>query len=175
MNVPVGPLKVLRLVAGLVLAVAGTLTLGLVPLSGKPDLFLVAVADAARGGAPVLAMTAGLVAGLLEDTLTNPDRLLGLHAFSKVLVGYLVAMLGSRTVVEKPIAVGGLVAGAALLETGIVVGLVWVLRGALLLPAPGPLAVGAVATGLVGAGIQALSLVPWRARREARRRRRLSL
>jgi rod shape-determining protein MreD len=120
-------------------------------------------------------MAAGLVAGLLEDTLTNPDRLLGLHAFSKVLVGYLVAMLGARTVVEKPIAVGGLVAGAALLETGIVVGLIWVLRGTLLLPAPGPLAAGAVATGLVGAAIQALSLVPWRARREARRRRRLSL
>jgi rod shape-determining protein MreD len=143
-----------------------------VPFS--PDLFLYPVADAARGGVSVFAMLAGLVAGLAEDALTVPGRLLGLHAFAKVLIGYFLATIGARTVVEKPLAVGVLLGGAVVLESGVLLLLLWILRGEPLAPDPGALAVRAVVTGLVGMLLHYASRVPWRARREARRRRRLT-
>ena len=62
-------------------------------------------------------MLAGLLAGLLEDLVSVPGRLLGLHAFTKVLIGYLLATIAARTVIEKPAAVGGLLAGAVLTES----------------------------------------------------------
>src|ERR1039458_10764760 len=85
-------------------------------MPAPPDFFLLVVADMARGGAAVPAMLAGLPAGLLQDGLFAPGRLLGLHAFSKILIGYLLATVGGRTVVEKPVAVGGLLMGAVLVE-----------------------------------------------------------
>jgi rod shape-determining protein MreD len=166
--------KALRLAAGLGLAVLGTLGLGAANLPVAPDLFLLPVADSARGGAPVLAMVAGLCAGLLEDILSVPGRLLGLHAFTKVLVGYLLATIGARTIVEKPGAVGGLLAGAVLFESGARFFLMWVLRGDALWPSALPLLARAAWTGLLGAVLYALSRVNWKARRDARRRVRLS-
>ena len=109
-------MKPLRVALGLALAVLATLALGALRFPAPPDFFLLVVADMARGGAAVPAMLAGLPAGLLEDALQGPSRLLGLHAFTKILVGYLLATMGARTVVEKPLAVGGLLAGAVLVE-----------------------------------------------------------
>ena len=109
-------MKPLRVAVGLSLAVLATLALGALHIPAPPDFFLLVVADMARGGAAVPAMLAGLPAGLLQDGLFGPGRLLGLHAFSKILVGYLLATVGARTVVEKPVAVGGLLTGAVLVE-----------------------------------------------------------
>lgn len=167
-------MKALRLGIGLVLAVLATLALGALRVPAPPDFFLLVVADMARGGAVVPAMLAGLPAGLLEDSLTGPGRLLGLHAFTKILIGYLFATIGSRTIVEKPLAVGGLLAGAVLAEAATLTFLLWVLRGEVLAPAPWILAGRALSTGLLGGALHAASRVPWRQRREARRRMRLN-
>ncbi len=167
-------MKVLRVVVGLALAVLATLALGALRFPAPPDFLLLVVADMARGGAAVPAMLAAFPAGLFEDALQGPGGLLGLHAFSKVLVGYLLATIGSRTIVEKPLAVGGLLAGAVLAEAATVTFLLWVLRGALLVPAPWLLLGRAASTGLVGGALHAASRVPWRQRREARRRMRLT-
>ncbi len=167
-------MKTLRLAIGLGLAVLGTLGLGAANLPAAPDFFLLPVADSARGGAPVLAMVAGLCAGLLEDILSVPGRLLGLHAFTKVLAAYFLATIGARTVVEKPVAVGGLLAGAVLFESGARFFLLWVLRGDALWPSPVLLLARAACTGLLGAALYAASRVNWKARRDARRRVRLS-
>jgi rod shape-determining protein MreD len=166
--------KPLRLAVGLGLAVLGTLGLGAARVPATPDLFLLPVADAARGGAPVMAMVAGLCAGLIEDVLSVPGRLLGLHAFTKVLMGYLLATIGTRTVVEKPVAVGGLLAGAVLFENAARFFLLWILRGDALWPSPFLLVTRAAFTGLLGGVLYAASRVNWKARREARRRVRLS-
>ena len=167
-------MKVLRVTIGLALALLGTLALGALRVPAPPDFFLLVVADMARGGASVPAMFAGVPAGLLEDALEGPHGLLGLHAFTKILVGYLLATIGSRTVVEKPLAVGGLLAGAVLVEAATLTFLLWVLRGELLAPAPWLLLGRAFSTGLVGGVLYAASRVPWRQRREARRRTRLT-
>ncbi len=163
----------LRLAVELALAALGTLGLGALGAPVAPDLFLLPVADVARRGRAPLAMVAGLIAGLLEDLIGTPGRLLGLHAFTKVLAGYVLAKLGARTVVEKPVAVGGLLAGTVLLESLALVLLVWILRGEALFPAPFPLLLRAATTGLLAAALYAASRVPWRQRREARRRIRL--
>ena len=118
-------------------------------------------------------MFAGVPAGLLEDALEGPHGLLGLHAFTKILVGYLLATIGSRTVVEKPLAVGGLLAGAVLVEAATLTFLLWILRGEALMPAPLLVLARAATTGLLAGALQAVSRVPWRERREARRRMRL--
>jgi rod shape-determining protein MreD len=167
-------LKALRLLAGVVVAAAATVGFAIARIPWPPDFFLYPVADTARGGAPVFAMLGGLVAGLAEDALTVPGRLLGLHAFSKVLIGYFLATIGARTVVEKPIGVGVLLAGAVFFESAVLVLLLWVLRGEPLGPNPAALAARATTTGAVGMLLHHASRIPWRARREARRRRRLS-
>ena len=166
-------MKPLRVAVGLSLAVLATLALGAIHMPAPPDLFLLVVADMARGGTAVPAMLAGLPAGLLQDGLFGPGRLLGLHAFSKILIGYLLATLGARTVVEKPLAVGGLLAGAVVVEAATLTLLIWVLTGELLPPDPWRLVARAATTGALGGLLYAASRVPWKERRAARRRVRL--
>lgn len=166
-------MKALRVGIGLVLSVLGTLGLGALRLTAAPDLFLLPVADAARGGTPIPAMLVGLVAGLAEDALTLSGRLYGLHAFTKILLGYLLATIGARTIVEKPLAVGGLLSGAVVLDGILVFVLLTILRGQLYPPDPLSLGLRAILTGLLGSALHAATLVPWRARFLARRRRRL--
>jgi rod shape-determining protein MreD len=165
--------RIARILLGLFLSVLGTLGLGTLRLVVAPDLFLLPVADAARGGMPVAAMLVGLAAGFLEDVLSLTSRLYGLHAFTKVLLGYLLATIGARTVVEKPVAVGGLVGGAVVLEGLLLFVLLTVLQGEA--PPPDPLRLGlrALLTGALGAALHAGAAVPWRARLLARRRRKL--
>ena len=162
-----------RLAAGLALSMLGTLGIGALGIPGAPDLFLLPVADTARRAGPVWALVAGLVAGLLEDLVSVPGRLLGLHAFTKILIGYLLAAIAARTVVEKPSAIGGLLAGAVLVESLLLALLLGILRGETLFPSPVLFAARAGATGLLGAALHAASRHPWKERREARRRMRL--
>lgn len=167
-------MKTLRFFLLLGCATLFTLVLSALSVRNGPDLFLVAVFDVARRGLPIPAMLAGLAAGLLEDGLSSPERLLGLHAFSKVLLGYLVATLGARMLVEKPFASGLLVGAATLVETGVVLGLLAVLRDISPSVDPAGLALKAASTAALGSFAQALINVPWKDRLEARRRRRLS-
>jgi rod shape-determining protein MreD len=92
--------KTLRVAIGLAIAVLATLALGALRVPIPPDFFLLVVAYVARGGAVVPAILAGVPAGLLEDALQGPGGLLGLHSFTKILIGYLLATIGARTIVE---------------------------------------------------------------------------
>ncbi len=168
-------MRAFRFVLGLAAAAFGTLGMGAAAVPFPPDLFLLFVAGSARGGTIYRAMTAGVAAGLVEDLLRTPPRLLGLHAFSKVLLGYLLAAAAARFVVEKPYAVGGLLAGAVVIESVTLAALLSVFRGeAFALASPTALVARAVTTGLAGAGLRALIGFPWKARWAARRRRRLA-
>lgn len=164
--------RLLKFPAGIALAVAATVGWSALGLRAGPDFLLVPVASVARTGHPVPAILAGLLAGLLEDVLRNPPRLLGLHAFGKIVVGYVLAALAARAVVEKPASAGGVLGAAVLLEGGILSLLLWFLHGELLVEEPLPLVVRIVSTGLLGSAVLVIARVPWAARRQARRRRR---
>lgn len=159
---------------GVVLAALGTILFGVVSLRHPPDLFYLPVAAVARRGRSIPAMLTGLFAGLVEDALASPGRLWGLHSFSKILIGYLMAAIGARALVEKPVMLGLLVWGAVVLDGLVVTVLLWVLRGEPLHPDLAGLAFRAAGTGLLGALLQALLRYPWKERRASRRRRRLA-
>ncbi len=161
-------------VLGVALAALGTLLLGVLRVPHPPDLFYLPVGAVARRGHAVPAMLTGLLAGLVQDALTSPGRLFGLNAFSKVLLAYLMAAIGARALVEKPVMLGLLVWGAVALDGLVLYGLLWVLRGEPLLPDPFALAVRAAGTGLLAALLQALVRYPWKEARAARRRRKLA-
>ena len=159
---------------GLVLATFGTLVMGALRLPSVPDLFLLPVGFAARRGAAGKAMLVALAAGFLEDSLTVPGRLFGLHAFAKVLVAFCLALVGARTLVEKAVPFGALLAAGSAIEGAVVAGLLWILRGDLFLPEPGRLAVRVLGTGLLAAAARALLRYPWKEAWAARRRRKLA-
>jgi len=149
-----------RLAVGLVLSLLGTLGFGAIGLRVAPDLLMLPVGDAALRGRAPLAMLAGLLAGLLEDLVSVPGRLLGLHAFTKILLGYLLASVAGRTVVVKPAAVGALLGAAVLVESVALVLLLWLLRGEVLLPSPLLVVARAAGTGIVAAALQAAAHHP---------------
>ena len=138
------------------------------------DAPVLPVAAVGRRGRSIPAMLTGLLAGFAQDALTSPGRLFGLNAFSKVLIAYLMAAVGSRALVEKPVMLGLLVWGAVALDSVVVTGLLWVLRGELLHSDPVSLAFRAAGTGVLAALLQALIRYPWKEARAARRRRKLA-
>ena len=117
-------------------------------------------------------MLTGLLAGFIQDALGVPGGLFGLNAFSKVLVGYVLATLGARTLVVKPVSVGLLLALASVADAMTVGGVLWVLRGEFLVASPGPLALRALLTGAVAAVVHAILRFPWKEWWRLRRRRR---
>ena len=167
-------MKPLRLLGGLVGAVLGTFALGAAAIPISPDLFLLLVADNTRGGTVYRAMLTGLAAGFLEDLLRTPPRLLGLHVFTKVLLGYLLATAQARFVVERPSWVAGLLAGAVLVESLTLSVLLSVFRGERLLWGGREAVIRALLTAAAGAAVAALLRIPWRERLAARRRRRIA-
>ncbi len=150
---------------GLALAALSTLGLGAIRVPIGPDFFLLVVAASARGGSVVRAMVVGAFAGLIEDGLHNAPRLLGLHAFSKILIGYLLATIAMHAIVERPPAIATLLFGAAVLDGAIVFLLVWVLRGEPIPFATFEVLMCALLTGLLGMALRAAAELPWRSRR----------
>jgi rod shape-determining protein MreD len=165
--------KLARFAAGLVGAVLGTLGLGAASVPFAPDLLLLFVADNSRGGTVYRAMLTGLLAGLVEDLLRTPPRLLGLHAFTKVLLGYLFATAEARFVVDKPSWVAGMLAGAVVVDSLTLAVLLSIFRGGAFLWDAREVAVRGLLTAAVGAALAAALQIPWRARLAARRRRRI--
>lgn len=163
----------LKLVAGLFAALLGTIAAGGSRIPVTPDLFILPVAFAARGGYPIRAMLTGLAAGLLEDSLTTPPRLLGLQAFCKILIGYLLATIESRVIIERPAAIGALLAGSAALQSALVAGLLWFLRGELVAPPLPEILLRSLSTGLLAVFLMGASRLQWPARLWGRRRARL--
>ena len=159
---------------GVALAALCTLLLGVLRLPHPPDLFFLPVATVARRGRATPAMLAGLLAGLTQDALTSPVRLLRLNAFSKVLLAYLMAAIGARALVDKPVMFGLLAWAAVAVDSLVLTGLTWILRGEPLLPDLLAVTLRAAGTGLLAALLQAAVRYPWKEARAARRRRKLA-
>ena len=135
------------------------------------DWFLVATAIVARSGGYGRAVVTGAIAGLLEDALT--ETLLGLNAFAKAAIGYLLAFAAGRVVFGGALAVAGVIALCSLANDTVVA----VLRSLLL---DSPIVLGtpaalwrAASTGATAGVLEAAATFPWREWRERRRLRRL--
>lgn len=135
------------------------------------DWFLVSTAIVARSGGFRRAVLTGAAAGFFEDVLTQP--LLGLNAFAKAAIGYLLALISVRVIFGGALAVGAVVALCSLANDAIVAVL-----SSLLLQAPVVLGTrtalwSAAATGATSAILEAAWSFPWREWRERRRLGRL--
>ncbi|HEX5855909.1 MAG TPA: rod shape-determining protein MreD, partial [Thermoanaerobaculia bacterium] len=82
------------------------------------DFFLIATAVAARGGNSSRAVLVGGVLGFLEDAFAH--ELLGMSAFAKALIGYILAVLSVRVVVGGSWALAGALALASLANDAVV-------------------------------------------------------
>jgi rod shape-determining protein MreD len=135
------------------------------------DWLLVATAIVARSGRFGRTVLTGTAGGLIEDALT--ETLLGLNAFAKAAIGYLLAFVSVRVIFGGALAVGGVIALCSIANDAIV----GVLRS-LLLGSPVVLGTpealwGAVATGVTAGLLEAAWSFPWGEWRERRRLRRL--
>jgi rod shape-determining protein MreD len=135
------------------------------------DWLLVATAIVARSGRFGRTVLTGTAGGLIEDALT--ETLLGLNAFAKAAIGYLLAVVSVRVIFGGALAVGGVIALCSIANDAIV----GVLRS-LLLGSPVVLGTpealwGAVATGVTAGLLEAAWSFPWGEWRERRRLRRL--
>ena len=124
-------MRAIKLAAILVLAalvhLAGTRLLPSWPQ--RVDVFLVVVALFALEGESLAALVFGLLAGLVQDTLTNGP--FGLFGFADTAVAYGVARLAQRLVFQRATGVFAVVSFASLSQQAIVV-----LLAFLLLPNP---------------------------------------
>lgn len=135
------------------------------------DAFLIATAVVARGGDSVAAVLVGGGMGLLEDALSND--LLGMNAFAKAALGYVLALLSLRVMFGGVWAVAAALAVASLANDAIVGVLASLLLQAPLVLFSREALWRAVATGLTGAIFEAARTFPWREWWERRRLRRL--
>ncbi len=124
------------------------------------DCFLIATAIVARGGNPSRAVLVGGILGFLEDAFAH--ELLGMNAFAKALLGFVLAVLSVRVVFGGSWAVGGALAAASLVNDGIVALLSLALLRAPLVLFSRESLWRAVATGVTGGVLEAARNFPWR-------------
>lgn len=140
-----------------------------IPAFGQAvDLFLVLAALNALGGDSRAGLLGGLAAGLVHDTVTG--GLFGIFGFADTIVGYGVARLSQRLVIERPSGVLPVAAVAAVVQQAVVVGLALVLLPEPHLPEPPWLVLRAVTCGALGTLLFALGRW-WRGGADRRRRR----
>jgi rod shape-determining protein MreD len=135
------------------------------------DVFLVVVALQALSGNSLAGLLVGLAAGLLHDTLTG--GLYGLYGFADTIVGYGVARLAQRLVIQRATGVFGVVSLASVLQQAVLVGLTFLLLPDPVLPRPLWAGAKAAACGLAGMVIYTL-IGSFTRNYETRRRSRLS-
>ena len=124
------------------------------------DCFLIATAVVARGGNPSRAVLVGGILGLFEDAFS--EQLLGMNAFAKAALGYILAVLSVRVVFGGAWAVGAALAAASLVNDAIVALLsLLLLRSPLVLFSREDLW-RAAATGITGGLLEAARVFPWR-------------
>jgi len=139
------------------------------------DLFLVLVVLHALDGDSRAGLLGGLAAGSVHDALAG--GLFGLYGFADTIIGYGVARLSQRLVIERPSGVLPVAAVAAVVQQAITVGLAMVLLPDPRLPDPVWLAVRAGTSGVLGTLLFALGRW-WRGgadRRRQRKRERIQL
>jgi rod shape-determining protein MreD len=135
------------------------------------DVFLVVVVLYALEGSSLGALLAGLLVGLLHDTLSSGPY--GLFGFADTIVGYTTARLAQRLVIQRSTGVLALVSFAAVAQQTIVAGLAFLLLPAPELPNPLWVAIKAGVCGVLGMLIH-IATINWRRSSEARRRGRMS-
>jgi len=148
----------------------------LYPAFGRAvDLFLVLAVLHALDGDSRAGLLGGLAAGTAHDALAG--GLFGLFGFADTIVGYGVARLSQRLVIERPSGVLPVAAVAAVVQQAVAVGLAVVLLPEPRLPEPVWLAVRAVTSGVLGTLLFAFGRW-WRGgadRRRQRKRERIQL
>jgi rod shape-determining protein MreD len=133
----------------LLAAVGQTLLSRYLPAVGRSvDLYTVLVLSYAVSRRRVAVMFMGTSAGLVEDLLTH--TMLGVNAFKKTLVGYLMGALGTFFMLNQPLPRFGILFLATLLEALTEVGLVLVLGRNPVPPAAGDLIRLGLGNGLAG-------------------------
>ena len=138
------------------------------------DLFLLVVVLHARDGEAVVGMFAGMAAGLVADGLSGAPY--GLHGVANTLVGYIVAVVAQRLVIQRTSGLVLVFALAGALQQAILAALAFAMLPGAELPAPTWLAVKALSTGLLGLAWTAArrTLGLWRGARRERRAARMS-
>jgi rod shape-determining protein MreD len=124
------------------------------------DCFLIATAIVARGGNPSRAVLVGGALGFLEDAFAH--ELLGMNAFAKAALGYVLAVLSVRVVFGGAWAVGAAIALASLVNDGIVALLALLLLRAPLVLFSRDAFWRAVATGVTAGLLEAARKFAWR-------------
>jgi rod shape-determining protein MreD len=135
------------------------------------DVFLIATAIVARGGNSVSAVLVGGGMGFLEDALSSD--LLGMNAFAKAAIGYVLALLSVRVVFGGIWAVGAALTVASLANDAIVAVLASLLLQAPIVLFSRDALWRAIATGATAALLEAGRRFAWRDWWEKRRLRRL--
>jgi len=130
-------------------AVCQLLLVRYLPAVGRSvDLFTVLVMYYAVTRRRIGVMVMGTTAGLVEDLLAH--TFLGMNAFKKTLVGYLMGALGSLFVLSQPLPRFGVLILATLLEALTEAGLVLVLGQHLVFPAATDLLWLGLGNGIAG-------------------------
>ena len=135
------------------------------------DWFLIATASVARGGDFTRAVLAGAAAGLLEDGLVH--QLLGMNAFAKAAIGYILALFSARVVFGGAWAVGAVLALSSLANDAIVAILAYLLLQQPVVLGSFDSLVRGAATGVTGGMLEAAWRFPWHEWWEKRRPRKL--
>lgn len=135
------------------------------------DWFLLGTAAVARSGDFVRAVLTGAAAGGLEDALSQP--LIGLNAFAKAVLGYVLTLVSVRVVFGGALAVGAALFAASIANEAIVA-----LLAALLAQSPVVIFTRdafwrAAATGIAGGALESAWNFPWGDWWQRRRLRRL--
>jgi rod shape-determining protein MreD len=124
------------------------------------DCFLIATGVVARGGSASRAVLVGGALGFLEDAFAH--ELLGMNAFAKAALGYVLAVLSVRVVFGSAWAVGGALALASLVNDGIVALLTLLILRAPLVLFSREAVWRAAATGVTAGLLEAARKFPWR-------------
>lgn len=162
----------LAIALGLLAAAGAQVFLGrLIPgLGTRIDVFMILVAAVARSGARPKSLLAGAAAGAIEDALSGD--LFGLNGFSKTAIGYTMAAVTNRVMVQNPVAIAISLASGVLGNALVVATLRFLLAQPEVGPGPGALALRAVVTSAAGVAVALVARHPWRERwRESRLRR----
>lgn len=163
-------LKLLAMIAGAVLVhLLGVRMTDDFPLA--VDVFLVVVTLYALEGSSLAALFAGMLVGLLHDSLTGGP--FGLFGFADTIVGYGTARLAQRLVIQRATGVLALVSFAAVVQQAVVIGLAFLLLPAPEIPHPVWVAVRAGVCGVLGM-LAYIASIHWRRTSETRRRGRMS-
>jgi rod shape-determining protein MreD len=135
------------------------------------DWFLIATATVARGGDFVRAVLTGAAAGLLEDGLAN--QLIGMNAFAKAAIGYVLALVSVRVMLGGAWAVGAALALASVANDAIVAVLAFLLMQQPIVLISWESVARAAATGAAAGILETAWRFPWADWWEKRRLRRL--